>query len=82
MSIPTNIEVLLNEINKINENNLMDKIISYCDKYDYQIQEVGDILSESEQFKRRLWLDCVNNNTIKDDFLKMKQNETLDLDEW
>ena len=73
---------LINEIYLIQEDNLMDKILSYCDKNDFDIQEVGNILSESEKFKNTLWLDCVNNNIIKDDKIKNKQNSLNDIDEW
>ncbi len=73
---------LLNEIGKIKDLSLMDKITTYCEQNDLSTQEIGDILSESEQFKRNFWIDCVNNNTIKDDFLKEKIQETFDLDEW
>lgn len=73
---------LLNEIYKVPEVSLMDKIISYCDMNDYDIQEIGDILSENEQFKKKLWIDCVNFNTIKDELLKKKQHQCTDFDEW
>lgn len=82
LSYPTEIIALLNEIHKINEDNLMDKILSYCEKNDYPVQEIGDILSENDQFKTKFWIDCVNNNTIRDKFLKEKQNQTEDIDEW
>jgi len=79
---PTDIIILLNEIHKIDEENLMDKILSYCSKYDYNPQEIGDLLAESETFKRTLWLDCVDNNTIRDALVKDKLNSTATLDEW
>ncbi len=79
---PNEVISLLNEIHEIQEDNLMDKILSYCEMNDYSIQEIGDILSESEHFKTKLWIDCVDNNTIKDDLLKEKQNSTVEMDEW
>ncbi len=79
---PTEVVQLLNEIYEIDEHSIMDKILSYCEKYDYDVQEIGDILSESEQFKELLWIDCVKNNTISDKLLKEKQQSTEELDEW
>ena len=79
---PTDVTQLINEISDIRETNIMDKIISYCEMNDYDIQEIGDLLSENETFKRHLWMDCVKNNTIADELLKDKQNSTFQLDEW
>lgn len=76
------IVLLINEIYKIQEDSLMDKILSYCEMNDLSVQEIGDILSESKQFKNNFWIDCVNNNTIKDDLLKQKQKSTFDIDDW
>ena len=73
---------LLNNIYLVQEDNLMDKILTYCEQNEMNIQEIGDILSDSEQFKNTLWIDCVNNNTIKDPFLKDKQNSLHHIDEW
>ena len=81
-NIPKELITLLDKIYLMPEDNLMDKIISYCEMNDYDIQEIGDILSENEQFKTKLWIDCVSNNTIKDDLLKQKQNSTKELDMW
>lgn len=77
-----NLTEILNEINKIPEVSLLDKIISYCEQNDLNPQELGDELAESEHFKRRLWMDCVNNNSIQDNLLKQKWEETDTLDEW
>ena len=81
-NIPKELITLLDKIYLMPEDNLMDKIISYCEMNDYDIQEIGDILSENEQFKTKLWIDCVSNNTIKDNLLKQKQNATKELDMW
>ena len=73
---------LLNEINKIPESDLLGKILSYCEQNDLDVQEVGEILSESEQFKRHLWMDAVKHNQIQDEGLQRKLNSTQELDTW
>lgn len=73
---------LLNEINKIPEPDLLGKILSYCEQNDLDVQEVGEILSESEQFKRQLWIDAVKHNQIQDEGLQRKLNSTQELDTW
>ena len=73
---------ILDQVYLMPEDNLMDKILSYCEQNDFCIQEIGDVLSESEQFKTKLWIDCVDNNTIRDELLKEKQNSTDKLDVW
>lgn len=81
-TFPNEVIELLNEIHQVPENNLMDKILSYCEMNDYNIQEIGDLLGENEQFKTKLWIDCVDNNTIRDILLKEKQNSTEEMDDW
>jgi hypothetical protein len=73
---------LLNQINLIPEDSLLERIISYCEENELNPQELGDSLAESEQFKRVLWINAVENNQIQDVLLKNKLKETLDLDEW
>ncbi len=77
-----NIVELLNEISKIPEISLLERIISYCEENDLDPKEIGDVLSESETFKTNLWLDCVENNSISDPLLKAKWDKTNNLDEW
>ena len=53
---------LLNEISKIPEDTLLDRIVTYCEKNDLDTKEIGDTLSESEQFKRMLHIELENNH--------------------
>jgi len=78
----TNIINLLNEINQINEPDLMNRILSYCEETDTDVQELGDILGESDQFKRQFWLDAVKNHQIRDEGVQRKLNQTLETDVW
>lgn len=73
---------LLNEINKMPEDTLLEKLISYCEETDFDPQELGDILGESEQFKRKLWISCVEANQIKDEKLLDRLDLVEDFDEW
>jgi len=77
-----NIIELLNDIHKIPESSLLEKLISYCEENDILPQELGDILGESEQFKRVLWINAVQNNQIHDTPLQNKITSTEELDEW
>ena len=79
---PTNLIQIMNEISIIEEDNLLDKIASYCEKNNYDPQEVGDILGESEQFKDKLYIDLVHNHVIKDPGFTKKDNLTEEIDEW
>ena len=80
--LKNNITDLVNKIQDIEGDNLLEKMISFCEKYDYNPQELGDLLTESETFKRKLWIDCVKNNIIIDKFLSDKLNSVEDFDEW
>ena len=73
---------LINEIYCTDGDTLLEKIVSYCEKNNFDIQEFGDLLSESEIFKKHLWIDCVRHNIIKDEPLQDKLNETEDFEEW
>ena len=76
------ISQLLDEIDKLPGDSLLEKILSYCEENDIDPKEIGDMLSDSEQFKRILWIDAVGNNQIKDELLKNKLKETKDLEAW
>ena len=69
---------LVNKISEMEGNNLLEKILDYCETYDEDPQEIGDILQESEEFKDLLYLDCVKHNIIKDTSISIKD----DLDIW
>jgi len=74
--------LLINDIYKIDNENILDKIIEYCDVNDLDIQEVGDILSESEDFKNILYKDCVKSNVIRDEVLSNKMKRTQKIFKW
>jgi hypothetical protein len=56
--------LLINKISEMEGNNLLEKIIDYCETFDEDPQEIGDILSECESFKDILLRDCVKNHII------------------
>ena len=68
---------LLNEIAKIPEKSLLDRIISYCEKFDLDPKEIGDTLEESEQFKKMLHVELEKNHV----FPKSVQ-DTTDITIW
>ena len=73
---------LLNEISKMPDDSLLLKITTYCDENDYREEDVAEILKDSDQFKRALWLSCVDNHQIKDDQVQDLFENTNDLDCW
>jgi len=68
---------LLNEISKIEENTLLDKIVTYCEKFDLDPQEIGDTLGDSEQFKLMLHTELELNHVFP-----MTKEPTIQIDEW
>lgn len=70
---------LINKIYEMEGVSLSEKIIEYCDVYDRDVQEIGDILGESEDFRRVMLNDCIKNNIIKEDMLKtiIERTETI-----
>ena len=66
---------LLNEIYKMEGNSLIEKILDYCETFDIDVKEIGDLLEESENFKNILYRDCVLNNIIKDKEMRKHLNK-------
>lgn len=77
-----NVVELLNEINKMPEPDLLNKLVSYCEQNDLDEQELGEILGECDQFKRQLWIDGVKHFQIKDEGVQRKLKSTKDIDIW
>ena len=72
-----NIIQIVNKISEMNRNNLLDKIMDYCETYDKDPQEIGDLLQENEDFKNLLYRDCVKNNIIKDTSLIINNSPVI-----
>lgn len=70
--------VLLNDIYEMSGDSIMDKIIDYCETHDKDPQEVGDLLAESEDFKKIMLKDCIKNNIIQ----SVIEKNTEDIDIW
>lgn len=73
---------ILNKIFEMSGESLSEKILDYCETYDANPQEIGDILEESKDFKKLLYRDCVENNIIKDDIYLDYLHKTEVIDEW
>jgi hypothetical protein len=80
--IKTPIVTLLNEIYKMPDDSLLEKITTYCQETDIREEDIAEVLKESEQFKRALWLSCVENFQIKDAQVKHLLENTEELEEW
>ena len=75
----------INMINKIWEmsgDSLADKILDYCETYDQDEREVGEILAQSADFKKMLYKDCLKNHIIKDDDMKKHLGKTEAIEAW
>jgi len=73
---------IFNKISKMSGDNLVEKILDYCETYDKNPQEVGDFLEDNKEFKKLLYDECVNNNIIKDPKYKESLNRTEHIEEW
>ena len=73
---------ILNKIFNMTGTSLAEKILDYCETYNVDPQEIGDMLEESKDFKKLLYKDCVENNIIKDDQYFEHLHETQVIDEW
>ena len=73
---------MIDKILKTPGDTLLEKILSYCEINNLNPQEIGDNLSDHEQFKNELWFDCVKNNIIQDEELKIKHNRYKEDEEW
>jgi len=77
-----NIVELINDISQMYGDNLAEKILDYCETYDKDPKEIGDLLEESKDFKELLYRDCVKNNIIKDDDLEVFLDKTENISVW
>jgi len=73
---------LFNEISSMSGENLVEKILDYCETYDKDPQEVGDFLEENKEFKKILYDDCISNNIIKNPEYKQSIERTEGIEEW
>ncbi len=73
---------ILNQINKMPDETLLERMITWCQEFNYDPQELGDLLGESEQLKRTLWMNAVKHNQILDPLLKQKWDQMENLGDW
>ena len=73
---------LLNDIYKVEGDSLLDRIIGYCEKSDLDVREIGDLISDNDELKRKIWLDCVKHNIIMDLGAERLLNQTEDPEIW
>jgi len=80
--VESDIIEIYNDIMATPGDTILDKIIGYCELRKVDFQEIGDIISSNNEFRKMLYNDCVQNNIIRDDDMKtmMKQSEILN--EW
>ncbi len=76
------VEELLNEITKDPAETLLEQIVSWCYQNEYDSKEIGYLLSESEHFKRRLHISCVENHQMSDVLLTEKIEKMEEFDDW
>ncbi len=76
------IETWLNEFAKMPDDSLLEQIITYCEQHEIDSKELGYVLAESDQFKRRLHIDCVKKHQMLDPLLTKTLDQCSDMDEW
>jgi hypothetical protein len=69
---------LINKISEMTGETILEKMLDYCESYDKEPQELGDLLQENEDFKKLLYRDCVKHNIIKDSTVQIPE----DLEKW
>ena len=60
----------------------MTKILDYCETYDVDVQEIGDILEEDNSFKTFFYNDCLTHNSMRDDDYNQRITKMEELDVW
>lgn len=65
---------------RIEDSSMLDVILEYCDYNDLDINEIGDILSESKEFKDFLEKELISNSFIKSK--KQKREPEIILEDW
>lgn len=73
---------LINKIWDMEGESLSQKILDYCETYDFDELEIGEILSQSQDFKKMFYRDCVKNHLIEDEKLKETFTTPTVSDEW
>lgn len=46
---------------------IVEYILEFCDTYDYNIEDIADIINENKIFKNILKTDCINQKIFKSD---------------
>ena len=77
-----NIVDLINRIWEMGGDSISDKILDYCETYDEDEREIGEILAQSSDFKSILYKDCLKHHIIKDDDLKTHLSRTEKIEAW
>jgi len=77
-----NLIELINDISNMHGVSLSEKILDYCETYDFDVKEIGDLLEQSDDFKKLLYIDCVKNNLIQDKTLEEFLGRTEEMEEW
>ena len=73
---------LIDIIYTMHGNSLAEKILDYCETYDKDPKEIGDLLEESEDFKELLYRDCLKHNIINDDDMEKDIDRTEEIEVW
>jgi hypothetical protein len=74
--------ILFDQIQKLPENSLIERMLSWCEENDEDPMELGEIFSQDDNFKKILWADAVRMNQVSDNDLKTKMNQTQPQEIW
>lgn len=73
---------VINTIWEMEGASIAEKILDYCETYDVDERELGELLTSSPDFKKLLYKDCLKHNLIKDDDFKEHQKRTEKIEAW
>lgn len=77
-----NIVEIINTIDGMSGESLADKILDYCETYGKDEREIGELLQESDDFKKLLYKDCIKHHSIKDEDYTDKLRKTEEITPW
>jgi hypothetical protein len=74
-------DILLFKIEKNLDFSILDLVIEYCEEKELDITEIGEILSESKEFKELLEKELITLNFFKSN-KKIKRQPDIILEDW
>ncbi len=71
-------DITWDNILKMPSKSILEKILEFCEEFDYDISEVLDLF-DTKEYKALLYTDCVETHVIRDPELKKILDSRLDV---